>query len=705
MMTGKERELDDFKRIFSFLKDEPVVLYGTGQYTDLLLRELHDFHFIGLMDQNKTGRTCYGLRVLNIQEAAASGCKAVIIVANLSIAPTIYQRIRKLEKDRGIAVYYMNGRRPAKTYWDVVEPVQLLSEQQLFAMAMECDVVSFDLFDTLMMRKCLLPDEIFSIAAAKALKTGIGTIDFAQFRRQAENVLYRSGRKFYGLAEIYKLLAERYGDRGADRLMQIELGTELEMARPRPDMVRLYQVLLDMGKRVVITSDMYLSAEQLKPLLRKCGIENAELYVSNERKASKHLGTLFRQLKADFPEERILHIGDNPRCDVENAKQEGIHALYVASAASQMEFFGLDKLQNAVQNDAKRHMYELFAQRCFAPAFRRGTPGKILISDQAELGYLFFGPLAVGYLAWLAGQLRREKIGHVLFVSRDGYLFDKLYQKLRGRYGDLPPASYFLTSRRCAAGASLKTEADVRFVFEDVCYSKAMDIGGMLEKAYGVAANKEDPLASRTLGELGSHKAWNHLREHYLDRILERAAVERTRYLQYIKTFGLTDEKLGMMNFVGRGVTQRCLQNVLERELTGFYFALEYDAAYILDQEYSARSWYPKPISPHVGQSRLAEQLLLGETVFSAPHGAVVAFSDDETPIYEPTKPERAVLVAACHHGIEAYMEDILQMEPDLEGLENTVDLADAIFGLLCDGRFLLSEEIKAGLTFEDRFQ
>lgn len=109
-------------------------------------------------------------------------------------------------------------------------------------------------------------------------------------------------------------------------------------------------------------------------------------------------------------------------------------------------------------------------------------------------------------------------------------------------------------------------------------------------------------------------------------------------------------------------------------------------------------------MSTHTGRRKLAEQLLLGETVFSAPHGAVLAFSDSGEPVYEGTTEARAALVQACHRGISAYLEDILTLNGGLRGLENTVDTADALFGLLCDGRFHLSDEIRSGFRFEDRF-
>lgn len=697
-MLKKEWQIQEFLATFAFLKDEAVLLYGTGQYTELLLREELPFRVVGLMDLRKTGSVCWGLPVLSEEEARRSGCRHMILIANLSSVPAICHRIESFARESGVTVYCMNGRRPLEEPGELsLSPGWVRGIDALLAEAENYDVISFDLFDTLIARRCLLPEGVFSLVERRAREMGLPLPeDFVSRRQAAERTLYRGGQPWYRLGDVCRLLEEdlRLPPGAAAQLERLELEAELETVQPRPDMLRLYHQLRGGGKQTVITTDMYLTGGQLRPLLEKCGLAGAEVYVSCEQRASKHRDTLFQVLRERFPGQRILHIGDNPRSDVKNARRNGVDAALIPSAAAWMEALGLP---GAPGSSA------LFAQRCFASAFPL-EGGRIRIDDPEDAGYLFFGPLAVGYLAWLAGELAARQMDRVLFISRDGYLFHRLYQRIRPLYGGLPEADYFLTSRRCAGTASLRTEEDVRFLYEDVCCSRDMALGEMLERVCGLAADSGDEAAPRTPGQLGSGAAWEHLRRRYLPRILERAAEERARYLRYIRSLGLDGARVGMMNFVGRGITQRCLQSLLGRPLTGFYFALEYDSLRILEGS-EAAAWYPERISTHTGRRKLAEQFLLGETVFSAPRGAVLAFSEDGEPLYEETTKERAALVESCHRGILAYLEDILALNGGLEGLENTVDTADAIFGLLCDRRFRLSREIREGFRFEDRFQ
>lgn len=701
-MRKKERQIEEFLATFSFLKGETVILYGTGQYTQLILQRSLPFQVIGLMDQKKAGSYCYGLPVLDENAVRCSGCRNMILVANLSSVPAICRRISTFVRACGITVYCMNGRKPMEEPDNITILTDgIKSPDELLARADYYDVISFDLFDTLIARKCLLPEYVFTLVEQRARAEGIVlAVDFTVRRQAAEKALYHGGCPWYQLDDIYRWIGSdcQLNPNIASRLQQLEQETELEVAIPRPDMVSAYQRLLKCGKHVIITSDMYLTSGQLKPILEKCGLSNAELYVSCEQKSSKHQGTLFQTLQNRFPGQKILHIGDNPCCDAERAREYGLGSILIPSANKWMENLQLPGKLNP-------YMCTLFAQRCFSSAFPVENSGRhILITSPEDVGYLFFGPLAVGYLAWLVMELPAHQIDRFLFISRDGYLFQKLYKKILPLYGNLPKSDYFLTSRRCAAVASLKTEADVRFLFEDVCYDRDMSLGDLLARIYGVADTEDDDEARRSVADIGIESTWEYLCRRYLPHILEHSATERERYLRYMNSFDLCEERIGMMNFVGRGVTQKCLQSILERNLIGFYTALEYDSNHILDK-CAAVSWYPELLSTHTGKRKLAEQLLLGETVFSAPVGALMAFSDKGEPVYEKTTKGRAAFVLACHAGIAKYLDDILTLRGGLQGLENTVDTVDTVFGLLCDGRFRFSDEIRNGFQFEDRFQ
>ena len=84
----------------------------------------------------------------------------------------------------------------------------------------------------------------------------------------------------------------------ADKLRMEELSLEREHILPRNRMVDALRYALSSGKKVFLTSDMYLDKEEISSILGKCGIDgDFELIVSCEYGLSKFVGPLFDVLK------------------------------------------------------------------------------------------------------------------------------------------------------------------------------------------------------------------------------------------------------------------------------------------------------------------------------------------------------------------------------------------------------------------------
>lgn len=711
MKSSEERILQDFDRIFQEILPERIVLYGTGQYTELIVKHLPEFHFVGLMDEKQTGNDFYGLRVFSREEVVSSGVKNIIIISNLSSAPVIYKRIEKFVKQHGIRVFYMNGLQP-HTAEDCVNGSAYRGTGQslLMSRAMGYDVISFDLFDTLIARRCLFPDEVFHIVERKAAAAGIALAEFVRRRKQIEKDLYHSGNTYYSLEDIYEEVSRYYAlsDEIRDFLLRTELQAEKDMACPREEMCGCFRQLQALGKKTVICTDMYMSSSQLREILEKCGLYKADLLVSRECGASKYIGNMFSVLLKKYPGKGILHIGDNEFGDIRQAEAAGIDALYIAGAEKMMTLCGLDYLLEKAGNQSGRFMYALFAQRCFRGHLcAAGEDGRIPINTMADCGYLFLGPLVSAFFSWFLAKVQEQKPDRLLFVSRDGYLFHQLYEEVRNQSkpDSLPPSLYFLTSRRASSVAAVRTVEDIRFLVEDVCNIGGLKLEEMLEKVFGIRALEQDRLKGLTVAGIGKEAALKHVTSVYADRILEEAEEERKQYLKYIvDECGLKrDERIGMMNFVGRGVTQRCLSSLLEQDVTGFYFALEYDAEDILKDNDRAYAWYPDKMSTHTARSNIFIKYLFGEAAFSAPHGQLQRF-DKTGPVFEADQKERAEQLLECHAGIRQYWSDMMDLLPDGRELMDSVETADEILGLLGNGRFRWSDEVMGFFQLQDSY-
>ena len=196
------------------------------------------------------------------------------------------------------------------------------SRDALVAEIEKHDIISFDVFDTLVMRTVYVNKDVFRILAQRLdEKWGI---DFFSARTAAEFDLSRETYPY--VEEIYADISRRYpclkGQEAA--LIEEEIALETELIIPRHDVVAIFNLAKQMGKMVNIVSDMYFHADTMRAILDKVGVTGYDkLLVSSEYNSSKPQH-LFDKYLAELPEGRCLHIGDSLVCDILPAGKLGI---------------------------------------------------------------------------------------------------------------------------------------------------------------------------------------------------------------------------------------------------------------------------------------------------------------------------------------------------------------------------------------------
>lgn len=151
-------------------------------------------------------------------------------------------------------------------------------------------IVSFDVFDTLLVRPALQPRDIFHLLARRV--NALYGVDFIRMRWDAEAEL---GRINADIHEIYDFMAEKHGldARTRDALLEEEVRCETTLLSPRPDAKELYDEAVRLGKRVIAVSDMYLPGEIIADILRRKGFSMDAVYVSCDCAARKSDGALY----------------------------------------------------------------------------------------------------------------------------------------------------------------------------------------------------------------------------------------------------------------------------------------------------------------------------------------------------------------------------------------------------------------------------
>ena len=198
----------------------------------------------------------------------------------------------------------------------------------------QVDIISFDVFDTLILRDVKNPTDVFDLVETEFNnESEEGKIDsFKMHRIDAERqARIKCGKKDVTFDEIYQELTGVYSESVLVRLRQIEIEKELFVCKANPAMMDFYQRMIKTGKRIIIISDMYLSANTIGRILNNCGYDGYEkLYVSSEYRCMKRYEELFEVVKNDCAEgngKRILHIGDHPIADDKMAKKAGYRSF------------------------------------------------------------------------------------------------------------------------------------------------------------------------------------------------------------------------------------------------------------------------------------------------------------------------------------------------------------------------------------------
>ena len=184
------------------------------------------------------------------------------------------------------------------------------------------DIISFDVFDTLVMRKVYFNKDIF-LLLAQQLPPELRA-EFFLARVKAQAALSREAYPF--VEAIYEKASQScpfITGREAE-LIADEIALEKAMIIPRLDVIAVFDLAKQLGKTVNIISDMYFHQDTIRTILEDLGISGYQkLLVSSEYHTSKPQ-RLFEKYMEEFPTGRCLHIGDSMDCDIIPARKLGI---------------------------------------------------------------------------------------------------------------------------------------------------------------------------------------------------------------------------------------------------------------------------------------------------------------------------------------------------------------------------------------------
>lgn len=333
---------------------------------------------------------------------------------------------------------------------------------ELHELILKAKAISFDVFDTLLVRKLLNATDVFVVMERESGVAGFHELRIRAEAEAREALGQATGSHEVTLAEIYdalRLPSSIPAGWSAERLMQLELEVERRVLIRSPGIEAIYEMAVNAGKPVIAVSDMYLPADFIGDLLAANRLPVDRVFVSCALRTSKHEGGLYGEVAAAMQvrPEQILHFGDNFKADCAAALQAGVAGYHLPALRDQLardtrfNQRAIGQLANCASR-GKGVEHNLLASALLAhlSMFKASHPAPSMAS---QFGAMYAGPLVVGFAYWLSAMAEADKVSHMRLATRDGYITETIWRRL-----GLPGlASIFHTSRRLTLMPALVT--------------------------------------------------------------------------------------------------------------------------------------------------------------------------------------------------------------------------------------------------------
>lgn len=513
------------------------------------------------------------------------------------------------------------------------------------------DVVSFDVFDTLVLRNVGKAVDVFEIVEAKAKSMSIDVPGFAKTRVEAESSAAAhvdSGRDVT-IEDIYRELPFPVEEK--ERLKKLELDIEKRIIVPNGKMIDLANRLRNKGKMVIATSDMYLPSSFISEILSSFGCSVDRLYVSGDIGLRKSRGTLFSYVMKDLDigAKSTIHIGDNRRSDYVMPAIKGISSVMYTPDL----FHGTPSTSSIADT--------IVCGLVRNQGFRESSP-------LSEIGYSCLGPLLVGMCQWIHHKVKKVGKASLRFLSRDGYILSRAYSLMYPNQ----EYKYSYVSRRSLTVPLLADVQCFADVLEAIPYVKRVeDMSSFLTKL-GI---DDDSIRKKMEKKYGAYLTRKDISDGSYDSLFDEIkktvwnnAIEERRCMQGYLMDDYSDVVF-TVDLGWYGSIQKCLEKVVSGRIHGLYLGLlKHDSDYCLENADGYVYDYRKG---DVFDSSLVFSFNgLIETFFSAPHGSVKRYVKVNNGSYEPEFAEiesnNQEALCEIHAGALDFVKDYLKASANM---------------------------------------
>lgn len=350
-------------------------------------------------------------------------------------------------------------------------------------------VISFDIFDTLLVRPCLQPTDLLKLVGLRCGYDG----NYLEMRRAAEK---RARKECLDeeirYDDIYKHFANifSFSSEEIERFKAEELKIERQYLYARQAMKQVFDFAVSIGKRVILISDMYLPKQVILEILDKNGFVGfQQLFLSSEYGKMKSTGHLYDIVletldKDGIKPSEVLHMGDNERSDVLIPESKKIKCVFIPRTNWLLR---KNRKLSLLYNNMERKLDNSFlvgfsANLTFNDPFRPYHINTYFYGSRYSAANMLFGPFLLGFIKWVLEDCIQNEIDTLCMVYRDGYLPEKIFDHIKNCYKNVPRISrLYLTRAMINRFYSTKKNGLVESI-NDMLYSDNMTVSEFIKE-------------------------------------------------------------------------------------------------------------------------------------------------------------------------------------------------------------------------------
>lgn len=484
------------------------------------------------------------------------------------------------------------------------------------------NVISFDIFDTLLLRNISKPVDIFRIMES-IVKTKYGVLDFAKKRVDAEYKARKTAQNGEAnFDEIYFQLEQEIRDKEIIKeLKKMEKEKEKEFIVPNPFMKRIFDYCTMHNKKIILISDMYFNKMFISDLLKQSGYgDDLNIYVSCESRKNKGSGELFKFVRnqENIKFDEWLHIGDNSHSDYNIPKSLGIEAYNYKNVNSYESVECSSVFESIILGIRNNYLY---------------NGNKIDYWEKFGIQYLV--PIYLGFTNWIFQMT--YNCDNLFFIARDGYIIEKIFSL----FPNHKYTKYIYCSRnsiQIPAMLSGSRDTMIKSILgswnENITLKKMFNLCKLeikdeyenIIKLYGF--NSFDEKVSK-IKKYSAFKCVCAVFDDVEFKIRKDAELAK----EYLIQEGLNDfDIINVVDVGWGGSIQESIQSILDKEVRGYYFGTinvgKYDFmsksfGYMFDQD-----------NDIFDKTKIFSQVMMYELIFSAPHGSTENYEKKDGKIF-----------------------------------------------------------------------